>query len=206
MKLRTATATLAATATLLTGCGGGETGEPTTGGPTAIGPTAENGPTTRASEVTAPTVSDPIEGIDKYKQDPCSMLTKAQATKLGYSAEIKRPPDQDNGPECEWLDEDTNSFTIVILNNQPEGMAGVYKNKEYFGYFEPVNVAGYPGVFGGAVDDREDGACSLGVGVTDQQVINIGGQMNLGSPDRNRPCEVMKKAAEMAIKTMRTGK
>lgn len=207
MKLRSATAALAVTALVLSGCGDGEAGEPTTGsGPTAGGPTADIGPTSSASDVAAPTVSNPIENLDKYKQDPCSMLTKAQATKLGYAADIRRPPDQDNGPECEWLDKDTNSFTIVILNDQPQGLTGVYKNKDYFGYFEPVNVAGYPGVFGGAVDDRKDGGCSLGVGVTDQQVINIGGQMNLGSPDRDRPCEVMQQAAEMALKTMSSGR
>lgn len=190
---------------LLAGCsGGGATGEPTSGDETQ--PTVDVGPTTTTAQVSAPQVAEPIEGLDKYKQEPCSMLTKMQATKLGYAADIRRPPDQDHGPECEWLDKDTNSFTIVILNNQPEGLTGVYRNKENFGYFEPADVAGYPGVFGGAVENRDSGACALNVGVTDEQVINIGGQMNLGSPDRDRPCEVMKQAAEMAINTMRSGK
>lgn len=196
-------AAVAALALLLAGCSNAESGEPTSNGNTQ--PTVDVDPTT-SRQVAAPEVADPIDGLNKYKQAPCSMLTKAQATELGYAADIRRPPDQDNGPECEWRDKDTNSFTIVILNDQPEGLTGVYKNREYFGYFEPAEVAGYPAVFGGAVDDRKDGACSLGVGVTDQQVINIGGQMNLGSPDRDRPCEVMKRAAEMALATMGVGK
>lgn len=194
-------AATSALALLLTGCGG-ESGQPTTGG---AGPTVDVGPTTTAPQVSAPQVADPIEGLDKYKQDPCALLSNKQATEIGYAADIRRPPDQVNGPECEWHDGASNGFTIVLLNNQPLGLTGVYRNKSDFGYFEPVKISGYPAVFAGAIDNRNNGACALNVGVTDKQVINIGGRMNLGSPDRAHACQVMKQAAEMALSNMSAG-
>ncbi len=201
MKLSTVPAAVAAMTFLLAGCGSNdEGGESTSAGNSE--PTVDVGPTTTAHQVAAPQVTDPIERLDRYKHAPCSMLTNAQATRLGYAANVRRPPDQDNGPECEWLDKNTNGFTIVLLNDQPLGITGVYQNKSDFGYFEPVDVNGYPGVLGGAIDNRGNGACALNVGVTDEQVINIGGRFHLGSPDRDNPCEVMVLAAEMALKTM----
>ncbi|WP_034275091.1 DUF3558 domain-containing protein [Haloechinothrix halophila] len=200
MKLSTVSAAVAATALLLAGCSNGEAGEPTSNGETQ--PTVDVGPRTTTPQVSAPQVTDPIENLDKYNEDPCAMLTTQQAKKIGYAADIRRPPDQDNGPECEWRGKDSSNFTIVLLNKQPLGITGVYQNKSDLGYFEPVDINGYPGVFGGAIDNRDNGACALSVGVTDEQVINVGGRFHLGSPDRDRPCEVMKQAAEMALKTM----
>lgn len=208
MNARTLTALVAASALLLSGCGADEPGEPTTGGsePTNGQPTVDVGTESNAPEVTAPTVSRPISSLDRYKQDPCKILTRSQIEQLGYNNTVKRDLNWDNGPHCDWRDKETNSVAITVLNDQPQGLTGIYSNKDSFEYFEPTEVAGYPALVAGLIDNRDNGACAMDVGVTDEQVITLTASMLPGTPDAKRPCEVLKRAAKMAVNTMSAGK
>ena len=133
------------------------------------------------------------------------MLSRAQATELGYASQIERLKDTSNGPGCRWRDSETNEVAIVMLNDQPLGLTGAYQNKDIFGYFEPLNIAGYPAVLGGAIDNRDNGACAMSVGVTDKQVITLTASMLPGTAAAKRPCAVLKRAGEMAVETMSAG-
>lgn len=136
-------------------------------------------------------------------QAPCEMVPEDKATAIGFKEGLQEA-DQDQGPACEWRNDRGENFAIVLLKNQPLGIAGLYRNKEQFDnfykYFEPVDIAGFPGVFADGYDARPNGACTLGVGVTDQQIITI--TTRVKSQD---PCEVAKKAGEAAVTTMSEG-
>lgn len=183
-------------------------GEPTVGIPTE--PTADDptgGPTGPA--VDAPKVPNPVQNLEKYKQSPCDMLTKAQASALKYDAEIGVPADQKEEPECKWRTATRDNFSIFLSADQPLGIAGLYQNKqqdpEFYTYFEPVDIAGFPGVFADTYDDRPNGACGLFVGVTDTQIISLVGTVTRGGPGQGDPCGLLKKVAEAAVKTMSQG-
>lgn len=207
MNWRFLTTLAIASALTLAGCSSEGSGQPTTGDPGANGePTVDAGSGTKTPDVTAPEVAKPISNIERYKQDPCKILTKSQATELGYANLIEREKDASDGPACRWRDSDTNEVAIVVLSDQPDGLTGVYRNRDSFDYFEPTEVAGYPGLFAGVVDDRADGGCAMDVGVTDQQVITLSASMLPGTAAAERPCEILKRAGKMAVKTMSAGK
>lgn len=207
---------LAAVAVLalgLAGCsddprtGGTPGGEPTVDAPTE--PTADVPGDPSGAPVDAPKVANPVQNLDKFTQSPCAMLTKAQASELGYDAEIGVPADQKEEPECKWRAETRDNFSIFLNENQPLGIAGVYQNKqqdpEYYAYFEPVDVAGFPGVLVDTYDDRPNGVCGLAVGVTDTQIISVVGTIDRGGPGQGDTCGLLKKAAEAAVATMSQG-
>jgi hypothetical protein len=164
-------------------------------------PTADNtaGHTDEKS-AKVPTVSRPIQELDRFMQSPCRMVPKEEASAIGFNEGLPET-DQDQGPACEWRNDNGEHFAIVLLKNQPLGIAGLYRNHEQFDdfykYFEPVDIAGYPGVFADGYDARPNGACTLGVGVTGQQIITV--TTRVRSQD---PCQVAKKAAEAAVTTM----
>lgn len=152
-----------------------------------------------------PEVANPVQNIDKFKQDPCAMLAKAQAAELGADAKIERDPDDSQGPRCRWHAGDDSFFSITLLKNQPLGIGGLYRNHqedpEFYAYFEPVNIDGFPGVLADSNDSRPNGACALAVGITDQQVMSLVSSVE-GSGD---PCTILTDAAHEVVATMSQG-
>lgn len=208
-------AVLAAAVLVLAGCGD-EPGEPTapqgTGGqPTAGGaeggePTADIGePTT--GQVEAPKVVNPITGWEKFKADPCSMLTNAQASELGFAHKIVQPADQQaEGPLCQWTSAERGSrISLALASNLPRGLADLYRAPDQFAYFEPAEINGHPGVFAGKVDSRDRGHCVLRIGVTDEQVLHLDSGQNLETTYYDRSCEIIQQAAAAALSTMAKG-
>lgn len=186
----------------------GVDGEPTVDLPTATGePTASvPGGETGAPGVEAPKVANPVQSLDKFMTDPCAMITKAQAQSLSYP-QASPEKDTSNGPGCEWAHETRDNFQITLLKDQPNGIAGIYQiNQDApYAYFEPVNIAGFPGVFHSYDDARSDGGCGLAVGVTDTQIINLVTLHGRGGPGEEDPCGLLKEAAEAAVTTMSKG-
>lgn len=179
--------------------------EPTVDLPTATGePTADvAGGESTAPPADAPKVANPVQNLNKFMTAPCSMITESQAGKLDYP-QATPEKDEGNGPGCEWAHKSGDDFQITLLKDQPNGIAGIYQiNKEDpYAYFEPVDVAGFPGVFHSYDDGRSDGACGLAVGVTDTQIINLVTLHGAGGPGQSDPCGLLKRGAEAAVTTM----
>lgn len=191
---------LMAVSLVAVGCSDEEPGTPT---PPLDTPSA-GAPSGGGGEVDAPKVANPVADVDKFTQAPCDMVTKEQAAELGFDAKIEPEADTSQGPACDWRNEANDDFSIVLLKDQPLGISGIYRNHqelpELDAYFEPIDVAGFPGVFGDSTDRRPNGMCTLTVGVTDQQVIVVTNYVK-----NTDPCEVVKKAAEAAVTTMSKG-
>lgn len=199
MRLRVLSAATMAFAVLVAGC----SDDPGVDGVPTEGPEVSQPGNGEQPPANAPKVANPVQNLDKFMKSPCDMLTKAQAAELGYDASIKPEADSGQGPACEWSDDGYGSVAIVLLNNQPLGIAGIYRNKEQtpnlYKYFEPVDVAGYPGVFSDSYDARPQGGCGLSVGVTDTQVISLSDRVD------GDPCDLLKRVAEAAVTTMSNG-
>lgn len=203
MRLRAFSAMTAIAALLLAGCSDEEPPngtQPPVDTPTVSVPGDPNG-----APSDAPKVAKPVQNVAKFMTTPCDMLTKGQASALRYDSKIESEPADSQGPRCRWRSADGSQFSIVLLKNQPLGIAGLYRNHqqdpEFYAYFEQVDIAGFPGVFADALDDRPDGACGLAVGVTDQQVISVVSIVE-GASD---PCAILKSAAQAAVTTMSAG-
>lgn len=205
MRVTSTVAALAAALLLVAGCSG-ETPAIPSADPSSDAPTSEmpDGGETGAPGDT-PKVANPVQNVDKFKQDPCAILTKAQAAELGADAKIERDPDDSQGPRCRWNADDDSFFSITLLKNQPLGIGGLYRNHqedpEFYAYFEPVDIEGFPSVLADSHDSRPNGACALAVGIADQQVMSLVSSLE-GSGD---PCTILTDAAHEAVATMSQG-
>jgi hypothetical protein len=151
-------------------------------------------------------VTSPPLATAKFEQDPCSLLTKAQANDLGQLVDVK--PDVDNplGPGCQWNDT-TGAGVGVTFARNADGLSGAYQQNRIapFAYFIPVpSVAGYPGVFDDRNDDRAQGFCTLVVAIRDDQAFVVVVTLGPG-PQAANSCQLAQKTAEYAIATMKAG-
>lgn len=203
MSLRTQAISFAALLLLLAGCSDEEPGTGLPGSDPTGTQTTAPGTNPNGAPADAPKVTNPIEDLEQFMKSPCDMVSKNQAVELGFEASAKPESDTSQGPGCQWENDAGDNFTIVLLKNQPLGISGIYRNQQqydgFYKYFEPVDIAGYPGVFSDSYDARPSGACTLSVGVTDQQVITLTDRV------QGDPCDVVKKAAEAAVTTMSKG-
>ena len=209
MPPRTAAISATLTTVLLAGtsCSDNEAGMPITESPPATTQTSE--PTADVPGVepppSVPKVTDPIQNVKRFISKPCDTLTHDQAAQLKLDAKIEENLDNDQGPQCRYFNEKEDRLSVVFSKRQPLGIAGLYLNNQntpgFYKYFEPVDIAGHPGVFADAADDRPNGLCALSVGLTDKQTVT----MTLDIRGEKDPCSILKKAAEFAVKTMKQG-
>ncbi len=153
----------------------------------------------------APKVNNPLE-VSRFEQDPCSILTAAQAGGLSLSASGKEE-DGALGLDCKWRNEDSNSqVAIGFYTNDPRGLSGSYAANEEgkYAYFKPLPpIEGYPAITTNRTDRRADGICFIEVGVSDQLSFHVDlqlSQINVGTRD---PCETASIVAGKALQTMK---
>ncbi|MDT7729652.1 MAG: hypothetical protein QOI21_6228 [Actinomycetota bacterium] len=167
-------------------------------------PLPSSGPSSpTSSKLTAPQVPNPLD-VSKFEQDPCSVLSQTQASQVA-NLTTSRKTDGNVAPICVWSDSDQNRVTFGFVPG--DGLSSVYKSQDsQSGYFQVApEVAGYPAVFSGPHDDRNDGRCQIGVGVRDNEVITISATFRNPSPYYADPCSLAVKAAEAAVTTLKGG-
>ena len=174
----------------------------TTPTPGTPGPAPSAAPTSTSPSV--PKVANPLD-VAKYEQNPCALLSAAQATDLIKSVRNG----QGKGlvaPICTWYDANGSSIGVGMVPGQG-GLAGAYTNSDsQSGYFEAApDVNGYPAVFAGTTDDRKRGGCQVAVGVKDDELFTTDVMLDKTSPDYSNPCPLAAKAAAAAITTIKAG-
>ncbi|RSM65808.1 DUF3558 domain-containing protein [Amycolatopsis sp. WAC 01376] len=178
-------------------------GSPT---PTSSGPNpGTSNPTSLPPGV--PRVEHPID-VTRFKQSPCTALTKTQVEELlGPGAEAK-PRDESAGPACAWTVASFTPRVSVIFGSGPDGgTASVYAAKgNAYKLVEPLEpLDGYPVTAYGVIDRRAEGACSVSLGISDTQTIGIAltqSQANVGKKD---PCDAAREGAVRVLATIRGG-
>ncbi|GLW93077.1 DUF3558 domain-containing protein [Actinokineospora globicatena] len=168
-------------------------------------PVPSTSPGTSAAPATqkygAPTVEKPIDA-GSFLEDPCAVLTAQQAGELGLDKEgTPRTVNSDN-LYCGWKNrEELSYFDFGWLNSNKGGLDDTYRVfQSGKGYFEPVEIDGYPGVFHFGTDNRDKGHCNLVVGIRDELTFLVG--VTGGGA---KPCDKVRELADLAITTMKEG-
>lgn len=184
---------------LLGGCTHSTTGS---GTPTAPGsPTAASS----SSASAAPQVANPLE-VSKFEQNPCGLLSAAQASQLFIVARTVVSPGATSTPICGWENATHDDIDLGLVRGN--GLSDAYGQHSPGdpGYFIPItSVGGYPGIYGSVSDNRDKGVCTILVGVRNDEVLTASSGFNIGSPNRANPCPVVLKAAELAVATLKGG-
>jgi hypothetical protein len=155
--------------------------------------------------VKAPTVKHPLDD-SKFVADPCATLNQSQLQYFGVSGEGRRSEDS-NGVGCLWSFGATGKTSVGVSfvpqvktglsNTYQLNAAGVYKN----GYFDPIEVDGYPAVYNFVGDLRPQGSCDLDVGISDQAFFGV---HVLGQPGTDG-CKAALSVAKAALQTIQGG-
>jgi hypothetical protein len=148
-------------------------------------------------QVTAPLPSEPLVN------DPCSALSRDQATEIGLVHPGEPYPGQ-YGQGCRWQSaaHDANKIFIAPLATEQTGITGLYAKRSDDKYYEPTSIAGYPAAYASQADLRSSGTCALWVGVNDQLVVNINSSI-LEGPNVTDPCPVLGTIATAMIEHLK---
>ena len=174
--------------------------------PGTASPAPSSAPPAASTGSAAPKVTNPID-TSKFEHDACSALTKEQASQLVDAVRTNRQDSASSKPACDWISEYGNSISVTFLPGQG-GLTSVYENARIgnVGYFEPSPaVAGYPAAFVDVTDTRKKGGCQIMVGITDAEVFAVSSILQPDSPSYGTPCQLVTKAAESVLTTIKGG-
>lgn len=191
-----------AVAGALAACSGGNDGNP----PASTAPTSAGAQTSQVTGAAngAPKVPAPLP-TDEITANPCNALSTAQMNNLGVTPPGTASPNQ-TGTVCQWqASKNTSNYAFVnVLTADKNGISDIYANRDSgnFAYFEPVQVDGYPGVYGEPKDDRANGSCSLFLGVTDQLALGVSVELLTGS-NKSHPCDSANQIATAVVEHLK---
>jgi hypothetical protein len=172
-KLSLAAATALA-ALALAGCSQITTGS---ANPTTVAPSSTTGSAPSQSSAKAPAVKTPLNA-SKFVGDPCLTLTQAQQQQFEGTKPGRRV-DGAYGVGCAWNFAGNGStgtsvgFVATVTNGlthlYEQNSAGFFKS----GYFQPIEVEGYPAAYNDVADNRTGGQCGLSVGISDTTYFDV---------------------------------
>ncbi|MBB5072114.1 DUF3558 family protein [Saccharopolyspora gloriosae] len=145
---------------------------------------------------------DPALAVENPKNlkgvaDACQLLTPEQRTALQVDGAPEQADSLYKEPACS-MEGDMLTARIEINSNQG-GMTATHERKDNFDNFEPTEVAGYPA----ALVNFSDSLCSVIVGVSDTQSVDVYYAMNSGgAPEMNDGCGYAKKIAAEVVQNI----
>jgi hypothetical protein len=152
----------------------------------------------------APKVDKPID-TSRFQQDPCLSLTADQATELNLGA-TGAPFSEPLGKACKWRNDATRGEAQVrFLDKDPRGLSPEYqaeKDGKWKFFVEMPSIDGHPAVARGSIDARDNGACSVIVGASDEIAFELALQLSAANVGKKDPCSVAADIAGMALQTM----
>jgi hypothetical protein len=155
----------------------------------------------------APKVNDPLD-TSRYEKDPCLSLTSAQAQSLNL------PPTGTFNEAtltvgCTWLNTQTRGeVNIDFIVDDPRGLSPEYQANRSgkWEFFEELpTIEGYPAVARAGIDSRDDGTCTVVVGVADDMAFASSVQLSLANIENGDPCKKAAEVAGLALQTMEAG-
>lgn len=154
----------------------------------------------------ASAVANPLDTAS-FEQDPCRALTSAQADtlKVRFPGNLR---DSSLGKACEFRVRSDRLALVEVasLDKNPFGVSAIYQAEEdgKLELFEPLDpIDGYPVVAYGALDRRDDGACSVVFGASDEIAFEIALQQSDRNIGKKDPCETAAMVAGLVVETMK---
>ena len=190
---------IVATMAGITGCAG-DPGEAT---PAPSTPAAPSDATPASGS--APEVANPLPR-SVIQQDPCATLTPAQVDQLfTKSKPTGEASDTGAAQACSWSDTERGSIaTVQLVYAWTNGLDTVYSKRNEAALFEELEpVQGYPTVAYGPTDDREQGMCSVAVGVADDAAFEADASLPDSSIGKADPCDAARTLANHVVTTMK---
>lgn len=190
---------------LVTGCTTTSSGDPRPGTTGARPPSGSAEPAGALPSDGAPKVPAPLDTA-RFQQDPCQALTSAQTRTLNVGA-AGEPVETALGNACDWRNPETRGFVeIAFLVESTRGLSAAYEanaDGEWAFFDELPAIEGHPAVAYGGVDDRDQGACSVLVGVSDELAFESAVRLSGANVGQKDPCAAAAQVAGMALVTMK---
>lgn len=191
---------------VLAGCTTTSSGTPLPGATSS----AEDTPSSAPSEDNdalpsdgAPKVTNPIDA-SHFEQNPCDMLTTAQAQDLDLGPGKRQ--DTNFGKGCSWRNaENGGSVSIDFATDDKRGLSSAYRSHANgdFTYFEPIDdIEGHPAVAYDINATKPTAACFVAVGLTDELTFSIRVALSAQNVDNKNPCELSAMVAGIMIKNI----
>lgn len=140
------------------------------------------------------------EPKDRRGIAPCALLTVAQLAELGLRTETAEEYPTGVGPGCRWLlANDSRNYATAIGSTdlQNPGLLGIYVIRDQLAHFEPLQIAGHPGV---RADRTPRDGCEIAVAASDDQLIGANGNAaGLPIPDE---CGRSRRMVEMILSNL----
>jgi len=159
------------------------------------------------SSETAPTVTAELD-TSKYADTPCEALTGSQITELELSQQGEQNQLSSGDQSCSWKFGTQLDWSVQLAFVTPDTENGLQNEYDlhasgFFedGYFEPTEVAGYPGVYSSPSDGRPQGVCSLAVGASSETMLTV---QIIGEAGKDN-CKAASTVAARALDTIKAG-
>lgn len=163
-----------------------------------------------------PHISEPLDA-SPYLDDPCGLMPRSFVEDLGYRGSGEQSPGEVAGirigPGCSWETADHikllnyNFQTAPRERGEPGGLrqayAVTYKKLNFYTFWEPTEVAGYPAAFTDFKDRRDQGHCHLLVGIADDLSLGVAAGGHRDEPAR--ACENATAFATKVVEVLKGG-
>jgi len=166
---------------------------------------AQPGPvtTTAGAPVTAPHVAVPLS-VSLLTDNPCALLTASQLHNLGLTSATRADRTQNSVMTgCAWSDESVGTgvqLNVGWVTPLHHGLADIYVQRTTAAYWQPVTIAGYPGVLTDSTDQRGSGTCGMDLGASNTAVIDLLYQGSSGTTD---PCDKVQMLAAEIVSSLK---
>ncbi len=144
-------------------CGSSEAERPAPPATTSASPTS---PPQRL----APPVTNPRDA-SAVAQRPCDLLTPEQRASFGFNQPGKRRELLGGVAQCMWTDAASTRQLTASVNPRQDRLNEVYRDREIYPLFEPIEVAGLPGALRQAVAGGD--TCDAAVSLTESQSLEV---------------------------------
>lgn len=149
----------------------------------------------------APKVDNPLDTSYFRQQEPCAAITDAEMTEF-FGGGVTARPDLDGsaGPQCAWHRAGPASIHVIFPTVDKSGLSGLYSNRDENAFFVELPPAdGYPAIAFGMVDRRSEGDCTVEVGTSDTETIDVSIALSENKIGKIDPCEAAHEVASTVI-------
>jgi hypothetical protein len=150
----------------------------------------------------APKVDNPLD-LNHFKtQRPCDAITDAEMTEF-FGSDVTKKPDLDGaaGPACSWDVNPGQAGIGIIFGTVTElGLSALYRKRDEWAVFDELAPAsGYPAVSYNLGDERPQGRCTIRVGTSDTETVDVSLALSEDKIGQIDPCEATHEVASTVI-------
>jgi hypothetical protein len=191
---------------VLAGCTTTSSGTPLPGATSSAEDTPSSAPSEENDALPsdgAPKVTNPIDA-SHFEQNPCDMLTTAQAQDLDLGPGKRQ--DTNFGKGCDWRNsQNGGSIAINFASAGMRGLSSTYRSNKNgdFTYFEAIDdIEGHPAVAYDINTANPTAVCFVAVGLTDQLTFSTRVALSANNVGKKDPCELSAMVAGIMMKNM----